>query len=372
MTDRVDAIVVGAGAIGLGVARALAQAGHEVIVLESEAAIGTGITARSSEVIHAGLYYPAGSTKAEMCVAGRIALYEYAARHGIPHRRTGKLIVAANDTEANRLAELEQQGRISGVGDLELVDNKGAAALESELHAVAALSSPSTGIVDSHALMLAFRGEIEDHGGRIALRARFLHAEPTDAGYRVHIGLPGNADMALDCRMLVNAGGLGAQAIARAIAGLDHAYVPAQFLAKGSYFTCAASAPFRHLIYPLPDSGGLGIHLTFDLGGQARFGPDVEWVEHEDYAVDAARADDFAADVRRYFPALDPGSLQPGYSGIRPKIVAEGDPPGDFVIQGPAYHGLPGLVNLFGIESPGLTAALAIADRVLTLLVKGI
>jgi L-2-hydroxyglutarate oxidase LhgO len=370
--DSVEVVVVGAGVVGLAVARALARAGREVLLLEAGDAIGQGTSSRSSEVIHAGLYYTPGSLKARLCVAGRDALYAYAAERGVPHRRCGKLIVATDQAQADGLAAIRDRGAACGVDDLALIDADAARAMEPALRCVAALWSPSTGIVDSHALMLALLGEAEDHGALLALRSPVERvALRAGGGFALAVG--GAEPMALGARVLVNAAGLHACALARRIDGLDPAHVPEPHWARGHYFACSARAPFSRLIYPLPEPGGLGIHLTLDLGGQMRFGPDVQWVPvtppgSEDYTVDPARAPDFEASVRRYWPGLPAGALQPAYAGLRPKVVGPGTPAADFRIDGPARHGVPGLVNLLGIESPGLTASLAIGEHVAALL----
>jgi len=368
--EQVDAVVVGAGVVGLAVARALALRGLETLVLERETAVGTVTSARNSEVIHAGLYYPTRSLKARLCVAGRQALYAYCAERGLPHRRCGKLIVAADASQHAQLAALLQQAAANGVGDLRWLTRDQAQALEPQLECSAALLSPSTGIVDSHALMLSLQGDLERAGGLVAL------ASPVE---RIVGGAPHRveaAGMTIAARHVVNAAGLWAPALAQRTEGLAAAFRPAAHFAKGSYFSLAGRAPFEHLIYPLPEAAGLGVHLTLDLAGQARFGPDVQWIEPDaggqlDYRVDAARADGFYAEIRRYWPALADGALQPAYSGVRPKLAGPGAPTPDFRIDGPAQHGLPGLVNLLGIESPGLTACLAIADAACARLLDG-
>ena len=362
MTERVDCVVVGAGVIGLCIARALALAGHEVLVLEEENAIGTGTSSRNSEVIHAGIYYPQGTLKARMCVAGRHRLYAYCAERGIPARRVGKLIVATREDQLPQLDALRRLGEANGVDDLELIDAGACARIEPDLNAIGALISPSTGIIDSHALMLAYQGDAEAAGAIVVLGAPVLAGEVTSSGFLLRIG--GSDPMALACSRLINAAGLSAPGLARSLTGVPATSIPRSFLCKGSYYTLTGRAPFRHLIYPMPEGAGMGVHLTLDLGGQARFGPDVEWIEHEDYDVDIARAAGFYAAIRRYWPGLPDGALQPGYAGIRPKISGPGEPPADFRVVGPADHGVPGLVSLFGIESPGLTASLAIADLV--------
>lgn len=360
--DRIECVVVGAGVVGLAAARRLAQAGLEVIVLEAAADIGTGTSSRNSEVIHAGIYYPAGSLMSRLCVSGKQALYTYCERHGVPHRRCGKLIVATNDSECSKLASIKSHAEANGVGDLRMLSGIEAQALEPALNCVGALLSPSTGIVDSHGYMLALRGDIEEAGGTLAFRAPLLSANADADGFVLEVG--GDAPMTIGCRLLINSAGLNAPAIARAIEGMPQDRVPTAYYAKGNYFSCSARAPFSHLIYPVPEPGGLGVHLTIDLGGQAKFGPDVQWVDKIDYAVDPARAERFYPAIRRYWPSLPDGALTPSYSGIRPKIVPPAVARQDFVIQGQLDHGVAGLINLFGIESPGLTSSLAIADEV--------
>lgn len=365
--DKVECVVVGAGVVGLATARRLAQAGLEVIVVEAAGDIGTGTSSRNSEVIHAGIYYPAGSLMARMCVAGKKALYAYCDQRGIPYRRCGKLIVATAENERDKLASIKAHAEANGVDDMTVLTGAEARALEPALDCVGALLSPSTGIVDSHAYMLALRGEIEEAGGALAFHAPLLRAKAVSDGFEVEVG--GETPMALHCRMLVNSAGLSAPAVARAIDGMSPDRIPTSYYAKGNYFSCSSRAPFSRLIYPVPEPGGLGVHLTIDLGGQAKFGPDVEWVESPDvaslnYTVDPSRAERFYPAIRRYWPALPDGALTPSYSGVRPKIVPPDIARQDFVIQGPRDHGLAGLINLFGIESPGLTSSLAIADEV--------
>jgi L-2-hydroxyglutarate oxidase LhgO len=360
--DKVDCVVVGAGVIGLAVARRLAQAGREVVVLEAAEGIGTVTSSRNSEVIHAGIYYKAGSLMARMCVSGRQALYRYCADHGIPHRNCGKLIVATTASETAKLQSIKAHAEANGVVDLRALSSDEARALEPALNCDAALLSPSTGIIDSHAFMLALRGDAEDAGAVCAFHTPLLRAKA--GGGRIELDAGGQAPMALECRLLVNAAGLGATSIARSIDGMPIELIPHAYLAKGNYFSCTARAPFSRLIYPVPEPGGLGVHLTLDLAGQARFGPDVEWVDTIDYAVDPARAERFYPAIRRYWPALPDGALVPGYSGMRPKIVPPAVAVQDFLIQGPRDHGVEGLINLFGIESPGLTSSLALADYV--------
>ncbi len=360
--EQVECLVVGAGVVGLAIARRLARDGHEVVVLEAAGGIGTGISSRNSEVIHAGMYYPTGNLRARFCVAGRAALYAYCADHGIPHRRTGKLIVATDPSQEAKLAAIEHQGQINGVTDLARLTAAEVRALESEVSCVSALLSPSTGIIDSHALMLALKGDAEDRGAAFAFKSPMVGGE---AGPCLEVAVGGDEPMRLGCRILINAAGLGAQAVASTLTGLPAATIPRQVLAKGSYFALSGRAPpFRRLVYPIPPEGGLGIHVTLDLAGHVRFGPDVEWTDGIDYDVDPARAQDFYGVIRRYWPTLPDGALVPAYAGVRPKLSGRGEPAVDFVIQGPADHGIAGLVNLFGIESPGLTACLAIADHV--------
>lgn len=363
--ERVHAVVIGAGVVGLAVARALALRGHEVVVIEALAQIGSVTSARNSEVIHAGLYYPTGSLKARLCVAGKWRLYEHCAATGVAQRRCGKLIVASREQELPRLLALQAQGRANGVDDLVLLDAAQVRALEPEVRAVAALHSPSTGIVDSHSLMLSLLGQAEDHGAMLALQSPLQRATVTPDGFVLDIG--GAQPMQLACNELINAAGLDAPALAQRIDGLAPRHVPTPRLCKGHYFALSGRAPFSRLVYPLHDHAGLGVHFTLDLAGQGRFGPDTEWLPEgaaPDYNVDEHRRDGFAKAIRAYWPALQAERLSASYSGIRPKIVGPGEPAADFVVQGPAVHGVPGLVNLFGIESPGLTACLALADEV--------
>jgi len=360
--EKIECVVVGAGVIGLAVARRLAQAGREVIILEAAEGIGTVTSSRNSEVIHAGIYYPAGSLMARMCVSGKRALYRYCSDHGVPHRNCGKLIVATTPDETAKLQSIRAHAEANGVLDLQTLGADAARALEPALNCDAALLSPSTGIIDSHAFMLALRGDAEEAGAVCAFYAPLLRAT-ADAG-RIEIEVGGVAPISLECKLLVNAAGLSAPTVARGISGMPIELIPPAYLAKGNYFSCQARAPFSRLIYPVPEPGGLGVHLTLDMAGQARFGPDVEWVETVDYAVDPARAARFYPAIRRYWPTLPDGALMPSYSGIRPKIVPPAVAVQDFLIQGPNDHGVDGLINLFGIESPGLTSALAIADHV--------
>lgn len=362
MSVDIECVVVGAGVVGLAVARALARSGREVILVEAGEGIGVGISSRNSEVIHAGIYYPSGSLKAQLCVEGKQRLYAYCDERGVDYRRLGKLIVATDDGQCAALRTLLEQGRRNGVDDLQWLDAEQARELEPAVSCVAALWSPSTGIVDSHALMLALQADAEASGTSLVFHTPLASARCTEQGFDLHMG--GAQPMALSCRELINCAGLFAPEVASRIEGLSSQHVPEARLCKGSYFSFSGRAPFRHLVYPAPESAGLGVHMTLDLGGQARFGPDVEWVDQVDYRVDPRRADGFYEAIRRYWPALPDNSLQPAYSGIRPKITGPTEPAADFVISGPAEHGVPGLVNLFGIESPGLTSCLALADRV--------
>ncbi len=361
--ERVDCVVIGAGVAGLAAARALALAGREVIVLEQGDAIGTGTSSRNSEVIHAGIYYPKDSLKAQTCVAGKHQLYSYCRAHGIDHARCGKLIVATADDQRPRLDSLARAAQANGVDDLEPLTAAEAKTLEPNLACVAALLSPSTGIVDSHALMLSFQGEAEAHGGAVAFNTSVTDAAVAEDGVVLNTDGEGGP-LALDCRLVVNAAGLDAPAVAGRIRGLASRHVPTAYYAKGNYYSLAGRAPFSRLIYPVPEAAGLGVHITVDLGGQARFGPDVEWIDRIDYSVDPARAERFYAAIRKYWPGLPDGALQPGYAGIRPKIKPASEQPQDFVLQGPAEHGVAGLINMFGIESPGLTASMALAELV--------
>ncbi|MCS6780066.1 MAG: NAD(P)/FAD-dependent oxidoreductase [Geminicoccaceae bacterium] len=360
--ERVEAVVVGTGVVGLAVARRLALAGLETIVLEKEAAIGTETSSRNSEVIHAGIYYAEGSLKARCCIAGKWWLYRYCERKGVPYRRCGKLIVATSEAQNAELERIKANAAALGMPDLELWPAARAIALEPALRCTAALWSPTTGIVDSHALMLAYQGDAEDRGAMIAFRAPLERARLREDGIELEVGGP--EPMRLLARYLVNSAGLHAPALARRIEGLDPARVPQGWLCKGNYYTLSGRSPFSRLIYPVPEQAGLGVHVTIDLAGQCRFGPDVEWIETIDYDVDPKRAELFYAEVRKYWPDLADGALQPGYAGIRPKLVPKGAPAADFLVQGPDEHGVPGLVNLFGIESPGLTASWPLAELV--------
>jgi L-2-hydroxyglutarate oxidase LhgO len=372
--DRIDVLVAGAGVVGLAVARALALAGHEVVICEAEGSIGSGVSARNSEVIHAGLYYPPGSWKARLCVEGKQRLYAYCAERGVAVKALGKLVVATREQDVPGLHAIAERGRANGVHDLQLLGRAGARALEPALECAAALWSPSSGIVDSHGLMTALLGDAENAGALLALKSRVLGARRVGDAWCVRVESDGETSE-LHTRWLVNAAALDAQALAHGVEGFPAAAIPRRHVARGHYFALSGSrAPFTHLIYPQPVDGGLGVHLTLDLAGQARFGPDVQWFESEargaalDYAVDPARAAAFEAEIRRWWPGLPAGALVPAYTGIRPKITGPGETAADFRLDGPAVHGVPGVVMLFGIESPGLTAALAIGEHVTRIL----
>lgn len=367
--DSVDAVVVGAGVVGLAIARALALSGREVLVLEACEAFGTQTSSRNSEVIHAGIYYPTGSLKARLCVAGKHLLYAYCAARGVPHRRVGKVLVAVDDSELPALAKYAKQGQINGV-PLEPMTAEAVRRREPSVRAVSGLWSQSTGIIDSHAYMLALLGDAETAGAMLVTRTPVHSIELTDDGPVVRTG--GEQPLALRCRLLVNSAGLNAQALASsttALGALTPPSVPPAYFAKGHYFTLSGRSPFSHLVYPMPDHAGLGIHVTLDLAGQCRFGPDVtRWPQSPDYAFEDGLQERFEQAIRRYWPDLPAGALQPGYTGVRPKVSGPTEPAGDFIIDGPARHGVPGLVNLYGIESPGLTASLAIAWEVAAML----
>ncbi len=360
--EQVDVVVAGAGVVGIAVARALAHAGRDVLVLDAAAAIGTEVSSRNSEVIHAGIYYPTDSLMAQLCVQGRRMLYQFCDTHGVAYRKCGKLIVATSTEEDTKLDGIKARAEANGVEGMRVLTAAEARELEPNLQCTSALLSPETGILDSHGYMLALQGEAEAAGAMFVFHAPLLSGRAVDGGVEIAVG--GAEPMSLRCRTLINAAGLGATKLARAIDGMPSQLVPGTYYAKGNYFTLTGRAPFSRLIYPVPVAGGLGVHLTIDLGNQARFGPDVEWIDTLDYRVDPSRSDSFYAAIRRYWPELPDGALQPGYAGIRPKITAKGAPAADFVVQPPNVHGVPGLVNLFGIESPGLTSAIALAALV--------
>jgi len=376
--DQVDVLVVGAGVVGLAAARALASRGRDVIVAEAAPRYGSGVSSRSSEVVHAGLYYEPGSLKARLCVQGRELLYAYCRERGVAHARCGKLVVATRPQDEGRLEAIRARAHACGADAAEplaMLTAAQARALEPELQCSAALLSPRSGIVDSHGLMTALLADTEAAGGLLACASRIEGAEPAPGGWRIAIGADDTRSL-LQARWIVNAAGLDAQAVARSITGFPDSSIPQRHLAKGHYFDLAGKAPFARLIYPTPVGGGLGVHLTLDLGGGARFGPDVQWLDAVgaetpaaalDHAVDPARAAAFYAEVRRYWPRLPDSALQPAYAGIRPKLAGAGAAAADFRIDGPATHGVDGLVHLFGIESPGLTSALAIGEVVAAL-----
>lgn len=363
MALEAQAVVIGAGAVGLACARALARAGKEVIVLERNNDFGLETSSRNSEVIHAGIYYPSGSLKAQLCVQGRELLYAFCHRHGVDHNRCGKLIVATSDAQAVDLQRIQARALANGVGDLQWLSQQQAQALEPALHCTQALLSPSTGVIDSRAYMLALLGEAERHGASLALNSAVTSMQSTPNGFLLKLMCDGIEESLLS-QIVVNAAGHQAVSLAQTCEAISQEQIPTAYLAKGNYFSLTGRSPFSRLIYPVPEPGGLGVHLTLDLGMQARFGPDVEWLEKEDYSVNPQRAEVFYAAIRKYWPGLKEGALQPAYAGIRPKIVAQGEPDADFLVQGPQQHGVEGLVNLFGIESPGLTASLALAEVV--------
>ncbi len=362
MTERIDCAVIGAGVVGLAVARELALAGREVLVLEAEDAIGTHTSSRNSEVIHAGIYYPKGSLKARLCVAGKERLYAYCAEHGVAHENCGKVLVAAHDAEIPTVLGYIDKAHANGVHDLRRISLEELREFEPAVKAVAAVYSPSTGIIDSHAYMLALQGDLEQAGGSVVFLSPVQGGQVTAEGIVVRVG--GSDPIEICCSTLINSAGLVAPQVARTIEGIPPQCIPPQYFAKGHYYTMSGRSPFKRLIYPMAGAGFLGVHVTVDLGGQARFGPDIDWIDRIDYRFDDSREALFYAAIRQYYPDLKAGSLQPGYTGIRPKISGPDEPAADFMIQGPCEHGVPGLVNLFGIESPGLTASLAIGTYV--------
>ena len=366
MADSVECVVVGAGVVGLAIARALAIEGHEVLVLEAENAFGMHTSSRNSEVVHAGIYYPTNSLKARSCVNGNALLFDYCRQRGVHFKKTGKLIVATSNDQLGLLDTYLAQGRINGVDDLELISQGMLGQLEPDVRGVAALKSPSTGIVDSHGLMLSLLGDLESAGGTLALRSTVHAVQPVIHGFDIDVVTMG-AKLELQSRILINSAGHGAIGLAKN-SGMDH--LPASYYPAGHYFSYQGKSPFRHLVYPVATAGSLGVHGTLDLAGQLKFGPDIEWRDHLDYTFDLAetRRQHFESSIRDYYPGLEMNRLQPGYVGVRPRISGPGEPAEDFKIEGPEFHGIEGLVQLFGIESPGLTACLAIANEVVSCL----
>lgn len=367
MTDSVECVVVGAGVVGLAIARAMALKGHEVVVLETESAFGTHTSSRNSEVIHAGIYYPTNSLKARTCVSGNALLYDYCRQRGVAFNKTGKLIVATNSEQLDVLDAYLVQGRVNGVDDLELISQNTLHQLEPEVRGVAALKSPSTGVVDSHGLMLSLLGDLESAGGALALRSTVRAFHPVAHGFDIDVEIAG-ASMKLQSRLLINSAGHGAVGLAKG-SGMDK--LPVNYYPAGHYFSYQGRSPFRHLIYPVAGADSLGVHGTLDLGGQLKFGPDIDWRNHLEYSFDLSdsRRQHFESSIRDYFPGLEMKRLKPGYVGVRPRISGPGEPAEDFKIAGPESHGVKGLVQLFGIESPGLTACLAIANEVVSCLI---
>lgn len=358
--EKVDVIVIGAGVVGIACARALALAGREVLLLETEPTFGTGVSSRNSGVIHAGLYYPNGLLKARHCIAGKRMLYDYCSARGIPFRRCGKLLVATEDTQITQIQKLLANAAGNGVDDLTLIDAAAARAMEPALRCKAALLSPSSGIIDSHAYMLSLLGDVENAGGMAVFNTPVTGGRINGDGVIVNT----NAADSIQARLVVNCAALGAHSLMHTIDRFPATHIPQLRYARGVYFSISAKSPFRHLIYPLPEAAGLGVHLTIDMGGQAKFGPDVEWIAEPSYAVDAARADAFQREIGKYWPGIMDHELQPAYAGVRPKINAPNEPAADFYIAGRETHGVRGVINLFGIESPGLTASLSIAEQV--------
>ncbi len=362
MSEQIDCAVIGAGVVGLAVARALALAGREVIVLEAEDAIGTHTSSRNSEVIHAGIYYPHGSKKAHLCVSGKQLLYDYCRRRAVPHAKVGKIIIAHDDTERSAVGSYIEKASANGVDDLRWLSKPELAKMEPAVNGVAGVISPSTGIIDSHALMLALQGDAENAGAIIVFKSPLASGNIAADGIVLEIG--GTDPLSIRCNAVVNCAGLHAPRVARTIAGIPEQTIPTAYFAKAHYYTLSGKSPFNHLVYPVAHAASLGVHVTLDLGGQARFGPDIDWVDDVDYSFDHSRERLFYAAIRRYWPDLQDGQLQPGYTGIRPKICGPDEPAADFRIDGPDDHGVTGLINLYGIESPGLTSCLAIGDHV--------
>ena len=366
VTEQVDCAVIGAGVVGLAIARELAIAGREVIVLEAADAIGTHTSSRNSEVIHAGLYYSRGSLKARLCASGKWMLYDYCAGHGVPHSNIGKIVVAVTEDEIATLKSYVQKAEANGIRDLRWLSCEELRDLEPAVECVAGFLSPSTGIVDSHALMLAYQGNAENHGASVVFKSPVESGTVCGDGIVLNVG--GDEPMTIACRSVVNCAGLFAQNVARSIEGIPASSIPPQYFAKAHYYTLSGKPPFRRLVYPVASDAHLGVHVTVDMAGQIRFGPDVSWVDSVDYSFDHSRGPLFYDAIRKYYPGLKDGQLQPGYTGIRPKVSGPKEPAADFIIRGPKDHGVAGLVNLYGIESPGLTASLAIAQHVRELL----
>ncbi len=363
----IDCLIIGAGVVGLAIARQLALGGRETLVLEANKSIGQGISSRNSEVIHAGIYYPKDSLKAQFCLAGRKALYEFCQSHKIPHQRCGKLLVAASPDQLDQVLAIQAKAKANGVDDLTLIDRASLKAMEPEVEGVMALHSPSTGIIDSHALMLALQGDAEAHGCAFAFQSALEHGRIENGMFHLQIGGPD--PMQISANHLILSAGLAMPRLAKNLHGLPSQSIPAYGFAKGNYFSLSRRAPFSHLIYPVPEPGGLGIHLTLDLSGRGKFGPDVEWLEESDdrnidYRVNPQRAEKFYAAIRKYWPGLRDGDLNPDYSGVRPKITRPGEPDADFLIQDARSHNVPGLIALYGIESPGLTSSMAIGEYI--------
>ena len=366
MTESLDCVVIGAGVIGLAIARSLGMAGRDVVILEATTAIGTGASSRNSEVIHAGLYNPAESLKTRLCIEGRDKLYQYCQTHLVDHKRIGKIIVGTNENQCTKLQQLQAAATTNGAGELSWLDRAAITSLEPNVDGQFGLFSPLTGIIDCHAYMLSLLGNIEAKGGTVAFGSGVVGGACQQNGIMLEVG--GASPVRVKARTVINAAGIGAQGIAASLTGFPQAHIPRQSLARGHYYTLVGKSPFRHLVYPLPEPGGLGIHVTLDLAGQTRFGPDVRWCDEDDVSFDDCRRADFIAAIKQYYPALEEDRLCPGDVGVRSKVAGPDDGFGDFVISGPLDHTIPGLVNLFGIESPGLTASLAIADHVAELL----
>ena len=362
MTEKIDCAVIGAGVVGLAVARELALAGREVIILEAEDAIGTHTSSRNSEVIHAGIYYPANSLKARFCVEGKQMLYAYCREREIPHQQIGKVIVATDESERDAVAGYIDKAAANGVDDLRMLSTQELSEMEPALNCIAGVFSPSTGIIDSHALMLSLQGDAENAGAMTVFKSPIESGRVTSDGIELEVG--GAEPMSITCNTVVNCAGLRAPDVARLLKGLSDDSIPPAYYAKAHYYTLSGKSPFNHLVYPVAHTAFLGVHVTIDMGGQARFGPDLDWIDSIDYTFDLAREPMFYEAIRRYWPDLQDGQLQPGYTGIRPKISGPKEAAADFRIDGPADHGVPGLVNLFGIESPGLTSCIAIGRHV--------